>query len=68
MTATIIVVHDYSVTVTQELLARRAEGALAVDLVAVHLQNGGLTPTCTAPSLSRRRCSTPSKGRGSAPG
>src|SRR5438105_15957794 len=32
--ATVLVVHDYAVSVGQELLARRAEGALAVDLTA----------------------------------
>jgi pimeloyl-ACP methyl ester carboxylesterase len=42
--ATILVAHDYAVSVTQELLARRAEGKLAVDLLAVHLLNGGLYP------------------------
>jgi pimeloyl-ACP methyl ester carboxylesterase len=42
--ATILVAHDYAVSVTQELLARRAEGELAVDLRAVHLLNGGLYP------------------------
>jgi pimeloyl-ACP methyl ester carboxylesterase len=42
--STIVVAHDYAVSVTQELLARRAEGVLAVDLVAVHLLNGGLYP------------------------
>lgn len=68
VTATTIVAHDYSVTVAQELLARRAEGALAVDLIAVHLLNGGLYPISTAPSRSRRRCLTPSRGRRSAPG
>jgi pimeloyl-ACP methyl ester carboxylesterase len=41
---TILVVHDYAVSVAQELLARRAEGALAVQLHAVHLLNGGLYP------------------------
>lgn len=41
---TILVVHDYAVSVAQELLARRAEGALAVELHAVHLLNGGLYP------------------------
>jgi pimeloyl-ACP methyl ester carboxylesterase len=40
----IVVAHDYAVSVTQELLARRAEGRLAVDLPAVHLLNGGLYP------------------------
>ncbi|MEA2334110.1 MAG: hypothetical protein QOG40_600 [Solirubrobacteraceae bacterium] len=42
--ATILVAHDYAVSVTQELLARRAEGELAVDLLTVHLLNGGLYP------------------------
>jgi pimeloyl-ACP methyl ester carboxylesterase len=42
--ATILVAHDYAVSVAQELLARRAEGKLAVDLLAVHLLNGGLYP------------------------
>lgn len=44
ISTTIVVAHDYAVSVTQELLARRAEGALAVDLRAVHLLNGGLYP------------------------
>lgn len=42
--STIVVAHDYAVSVAQELLARRAEGALPVELVAVHLLNGGLYP------------------------
>jgi pimeloyl-ACP methyl ester carboxylesterase len=41
---TILVAHDYAVSVTQELLARRAEGRLAVKLRAVHLLNGGVYP------------------------
>jgi pimeloyl-ACP methyl ester carboxylesterase len=41
---TILVVHDYAVSVAQELFARRAENRLAVDLRAVHLLNGGLYP------------------------
>lgn len=44
ISTTIVVAHDYAVSVTQELLARRAEGALAVELRAVHLLNGGLYP------------------------
>jgi pimeloyl-ACP methyl ester carboxylesterase len=44
ISSTILVAHDYAVSVTQELLARRSEGALAVDLLAVHLLNGGLYP------------------------
>ncbi len=42
--STVVVAHDYAVSVTQELLARHAEGGLAVDLGAVHLLNGGLYP------------------------
>jgi pimeloyl-ACP methyl ester carboxylesterase len=42
--ATVLVAHDYAVSVTQELLARRAEGKLAVEVQAVHLLNGGLYP------------------------
>jgi pimeloyl-ACP methyl ester carboxylesterase len=41
---TILVAHDYGVSVAQELLARRGEGALGVELRAVHLLNGGLYP------------------------
>ncbi|HXM86686.1 MAG TPA: alpha/beta hydrolase [Solirubrobacteraceae bacterium] len=41
---TVLVAHDYAVSVTQELLARRDEGELAVGLRAVHLLNGGLYP------------------------
>jgi pimeloyl-ACP methyl ester carboxylesterase len=39
---TALVVHDYAVTVAQELLARRAEGSLRVDLHWVLFLNGGL--------------------------
>jgi len=45
----VIVAHDYAVSVTEELLARRAEGALGVDLLAVHLLNGGLYPDLHRP-------------------
>jgi pimeloyl-ACP methyl ester carboxylesterase len=41
---TVLVAHDYAVSVAQELLARRAEGRLAVQLTALHLLNGGLYP------------------------
>jgi pimeloyl-ACP methyl ester carboxylesterase len=41
---TVLVAHDYGVSVAQELLARRAEGRLGVELAAVHLLNGGLYP------------------------
>ena len=41
---TALVVHDYAVSVGQELLARRAEGALAVDVERIAFLNGGLYP------------------------
>jgi pimeloyl-ACP methyl ester carboxylesterase len=41
---TIVVAHDYAVSVAQELLARRSEGSLQVDLLGVVLLNGGLYP------------------------
>jgi pimeloyl-ACP methyl ester carboxylesterase len=44
ITATALAAHDYAVSVTQELLARRAEGALGVELRSAHLLNGGLYP------------------------
>ena len=47
--ATVLVAHDYAVSVTQELLARRSEGALRIDILAVHLLNGGLYPDLHRP-------------------
>jgi len=44
ITSTVLVAHDYAVSVAQELLARRAEGTLDVDITAVHLLNGALYP------------------------
>jgi pimeloyl-ACP methyl ester carboxylesterase len=49
VSSTVLVAHDYAVSVAQELLARRAEGTLAVELVAVHLLNGGLYPDLHRP-------------------
>jgi pimeloyl-ACP methyl ester carboxylesterase len=41
---TVLVAHDYAVSVAQELLARRGEGRPGAELRAVHLLNGGLYP------------------------
>jgi pimeloyl-ACP methyl ester carboxylesterase len=60
--STAIVAHDYAVSVTQELLARRAEGTLAVDLVAVHLLNGGLYPDLHRPEPIQRALLDPERG------
>jgi pimeloyl-ACP methyl ester carboxylesterase len=60
--STVLVAHDYAVSVTQELLARRAEGALAVDLVAVHLLNGGLYPDVHRPQPMQTALLDPEQG------
>ena len=44
-----VVAHDYSVSVAQELLTRRAAGTLAVDLRALHFMNGGIYPDLHRP-------------------
>ncbi|HEY2180108.1 MAG TPA: alpha/beta hydrolase [Solirubrobacteraceae bacterium] len=41
---TVLVAHDYAVSVAQELLARRAEGRLEADVRAARLLNGGVYP------------------------
>jgi pimeloyl-ACP methyl ester carboxylesterase len=41
---TALVAHDYAVSVAQELLARRAEHRLSVDVTSVTLLNGGIYP------------------------
>lgn len=59
---TAMVAHDYAVSVAQELLARRAAGALAVDLVAVHLLNGGLYPDVYRPQPGQLALLDPEQG------
>ena len=59
---TVLVAHDYAVSVTQELLARRAEGALAVELTAVHLLNGGLYPDLHRPEPIQTALLDPEQG------
>jgi pimeloyl-ACP methyl ester carboxylesterase len=49
ITTTAILAHDYAVSVTQELLARRAEGRLSVELRSAGLMNGGLYPDLHRP-------------------
>ncbi len=41
---TFLTVHDYAVSVGQELLARRLEGRLGVDLLGAVFLNGGMYP------------------------
>jgi len=49
ITATALVAHDYAVSVAEELLARRASGALASELSSLQLLNGGLYPDLHRP-------------------
>lgn len=60
--STVVVAHDYGVSVMQELLARRAEGALAVDLNAVYLLNGGLYPDVYRPQPGQLALLDPEQG------
>jgi pimeloyl-ACP methyl ester carboxylesterase len=60
--ATVVVAHDYAVSVTQELLARRAEDRLVVDIVAVHLLNGGLYPGLHRPQPVQTALLDPEQG------
>lgn len=62
ITSTVLVAHDYAVSVAQELLARHAEGALRVDLVGVHLLNGGLYPDVYRPQPGQLALLDPVQG------
>ncbi len=63
ITSTIIVAHDYAVSVAQELLARRAEDRLRVDLAAVHLLNGALYPELAHLEPGQRALLDPDQGQ-----
>ena len=60
--STVLVAHDYGVSVAQELLARRGEGALRVDLASVHLLNGGLYPDLHRPEPAQMALLDPEQG------
>lgn len=60
--STVLVAHDYGVSVAQELLARRAEGKLAVELHALHLLNGGLYPELHRPQPVQTALLDPEQG------
>ncbi len=61
-TRTRLVAHDYGVSVAQELLARRADGALGVDLVRVDFLNGGLYPDIHRPEPVQTALLDPEQG------
>lgn len=62
VTRTALVAHDYGVSVAQELLARQAEHALAVELESVTLLNGGLYPDVHRPQPTQEALLDPEQG------
>lgn len=62
ISSTSVLAHDYAVSVVQELFARRAEGALAIDLLGVHLLNGGLYPDVYRPQPGQLALLDPVQG------
>jgi pimeloyl-ACP methyl ester carboxylesterase len=54
VTETVLAVHDYSVSVGQELLARRMERGLAVELTGVVWMNGGIYPDLHRPTIGQQ--------------
>jgi pimeloyl-ACP methyl ester carboxylesterase len=62
VTATRLVAHDYGASVAQELLARRADGALAVEIAGVHLLNAGLYPDLHRPEPIQTALLDPEQG------
>jgi pimeloyl-ACP methyl ester carboxylesterase len=62
VSATTVVAHDYAVSVVQELFARQAEEGLGVDLLAVHLLNGGLYPDVYRPQPGQLALLDPAQG------
>jgi pimeloyl-ACP methyl ester carboxylesterase len=62
VTATAVVAHDYAVSVTQELLARQADGTLATEITAVHFLNGGLYPDLHRPEPAQVALLDPEQG------
>ncbi|HXH57486.1 alpha/beta hydrolase [Iamia sp.] len=62
VTSTLLVAHDYSVSVTQELLARRAERDLGVAVGGVVWMNGGLDPDLHRPTFGQQMLLDPDHG------
>ncbi len=59
---TVVAAHDYGVSVAQELLARAADGSLAVELRGVHFMNGGLYPELHRPQPLQTALLDPEQG------
>ncbi|MCC6763508.1 MAG: alpha/beta hydrolase [Deltaproteobacteria bacterium] len=62
VTRTDLVVHDYGVSVAEEILARHAEGGLGVELASVTFLNGGIYPDLHRPQPSQVMLLDPEQG------
>ncbi len=62
VTRTDLVVHDYAVSVAQELLARHAEGGLGVEIASVTFLNGGVYPDLHRPQPAQLMLLDPEQG------
>jgi len=62
VTHTDLVVHDYGVSVAQEVLARHAEGTLGVELMSVTFLNGGVYPDLHRPQPAQLMLLDPVQG------
>lgn len=61
-TSTVLVSHDYGVSPAQELLARRQEGALAVEVTASVWHNGGIYADLHRPTEGQQLLLDPELG------
>lgn len=59
---TAVVAHDFGTIVTQELLARRAEGSLTVELTDITWLNGSLDPSRYRPTAGQLALLDPDHG------
>jgi pimeloyl-ACP methyl ester carboxylesterase len=62
VTSTVLHCHDYGVSVGQELLARRADGTLGVEVTAVVWHNGGLYPDLHRQTVGQQLLRDPEHG------
>lgn len=62
ITRTDLVVHDYGVSVAQEVLARHAEGTLGIELGSVTFLNGGIYPDLHRPQPTQLMLLDPVQG------
>ena len=62
ITSTVLECHDYGVSPAQELLARRAEGRLHVEITAVVWHNGGIYADLHRPTLGQQLLLDPERG------